>query len=946
MIACSSLVEDQQLQDVLDALVSHVAVLDHTGTIVAVNAAWRTFAEANAAPDTDPHLRTGIGTSYLDVCRGATGASSDESDEVVAGITAVLQGSRPRYELDFPCPAPGVPRWFRLRVTPLSSGGSRRCLVEHLDITERTLSTALVTAQGQVLEAVATGRPLRQIFEQIVDLVEAQLPDALCSILQVEPSTMRLKFVAGQHLPADYNRAVDGVPVGPAMGSCGTAAFRKAPVDVLDIATDPLWVDFRALALGHGLRSCLSIPVLASGNVIGAPRGEVLATFAIYHREPRSPLSPWADQSRGVLGLAAAHLVGVAIERDRAEAAVRNSEARLRAILDHSPALIFLKDLAGRHALVNRPLAELGASTEPCEGKTTQELLGPTVAELFVDGHRSVIATHEVDQREEEVELHDGRHLRLLSVQFPLFDAAGGLSGVGGISTDITSRVRAETERDRLWAHSPDPVCIAALDATLIDVNAEWTRRFGWTSSELRGRAVDELVHPEDAPATALALETLRRGEPVRGLEHRFRCRNGEYRWLSWNALSLLDAGRWYGFVRDITDERQLQEQLRQSQKLEAIGQLAGGVAHDFNNLLTVIQSDVAIMAESLAPETPDFDLLHEIEQACERASALTRQLLTFSRRAIVELRTIDLDKAVEVSSRMLRRLIGEHIHLEIELGAGASVRADPGQLEQVLMNLVLNARDAMPRGGPLRIATTISTVERDDSLSLQALAPGRYVVISVTDGGAGIDPAVLGRIFEPFFTTKVNGLGTGLGLATVYGIVNQAGGRVIVASELGRGSVFRVFLPVVTEEAREVRPVARPTSTPGNETVLLVEDESGVRRIANRVLVEHGYRVLTASNGSEALELATSFSGRIDLVVTDVVMPELGGWALAQALRKQRPDLRVLYMSGYTEDEMVRHGIEMSRDHFLNKPFTPSVLASKVREVIEGLPVNGLPAS
>jgi PAS domain S-box-containing protein len=555
-------------QDVLDALVSHVAVLDHTGTVVAVNAAWRSFAEANAALDTDPHRRTGIGTSYLDICRLAAGPSSEQGAEVAAGITAVIGGTRPRYELDYPCPAPGVPRWFRLRVTPLSADGARGCLVEHVDITDRAMSNALVTAQGQVLEAVATGRPLSEVLAQIVDLVETQLPDALCSILLFESSTLRLRFAAGQYLPAAYNQAVDGIQIGPTVGSCGTAAFRKAPVDVVDIATDPLWADYRDLALAHGLRACLSIPVLASGNVAGLPRGEVLATFAIYHREPRSPIAR-ADRSRGVLGLTAAHLVSVAIERDRAEAALRSSEARLRAIVDHSPALIFLKDPAGRPVLINRQLAELRGSDQ-----LTSALL-PAAAEAFAEGHRAVVATHDVDQREEEVVLQD-RRLRLLSVQFPLFDAEGGLSGVCGISTDITSRVRAEAERDQLWAHSPDPVCIAALDATLLDVNAEWTRRFGWTAAELRGRPIDGLAHPDDVPSTQAALATLRRGEPLRGFEHRFRGRDGSYRLLSWNALPLLDAGRWYGFVRDITEERQLQEQLRQSQKLEAIGAARG----------------------------------------------------------------------------------------------------------------------------------------------------------------------------------------------------------------------------------------------------------------------------------------------------------------------------------------------------------------------------------
>ena len=388
-------------------------------------------------------------------------------------------------------------------------------------------------------------------------------------------------------------------------------------------------------------------------------------------------------------------------------------------------------------------------------------------------------------------------------------------------------------------------------------------------------------------------------------------------------------------FVRDITAQRQLEAQLAQSQKMEAIGRLAGGVAHDFNNLLTVILSYSELVLEDLPGDSQQRDDIEQIRKAANGAGELTRQLLAFSRQQVLEPKVIDVNAAITSIERLLGRVLREDIKLQCTLATDVgTVRVDPGQLGQVIMNLAVNARDAMPKGGLLTIET--GNVDLDeDYLRAHAMAkPGQYVMVAVTDTGMGMDAATQARIFEPFFTTKEIGKGTGLGLATVQGIVQQSGGFIWVYSEPGHGTCFKVYLPRVDEPVSTLG--SESDATRGTETIMVVEDMAAVRAVTREMLERYGYTVVEAADGQAAQRIADGFEGRIHLVLTDVVMPHVGGRDLAEVLGKVRPETKVLFMSGYTDDAVVRHGILQDGIPYLQKPFTPKSLARKVREVLD----------
>ncbi len=389
-------------------------------------------------------------------------------------------------------------------------------------------------------------------------------------------------------------------------------------------------------------------------------------------------------------------------------------------------------------------------------------------------------------------------------------------------------------------------------------------------------------------------------------------------------------------FVRDITAQRQLEAHLAQAQKMEAIGRLAGGVAHDFNNLLTVILSYSDLLLENLPEGSSTGEDIGQIRKAAQGASELTRQLLAFSRQQVLEPKVVDLNVAVTGIERLLARVLREDIQLRCALAADAgTVRVDPGQLEQVIMNLAVNARDAMPSGGRLTVETANVDLDAAYMEAHPLAAPGRYVMLAVTDTGMGMDAATQARIFEPFFTTKEAGKGTGLGLATVQGIVQQSGGFIWVYSEPNHGTCFKIYLPRVDEPVSETASAAAET-TGGTETILVVEDVATVRAVTRRMLERYGYRVLEAADGEAAIRLAAKFGEPIHLLVTDVVMPNLGGRDLAEAFAKTHPNTKVLFMSGYTDDAVVRHGILQEDIAYLQKPFTPESLARKVRAVLD----------
>jgi signal transduction histidine kinase len=400
--------------------------------------------------------------------------------------------------------------------------------------------------------------------------------------------------------------------------------------------------------------------------------------------------------------------------------------------------------------------------------------------------------------------------------------------------------------------------------------------------------------------------------------------------------------------VRDLTRQRKLEDQLVQAQKMEAVGQLAGGVAHDFNNLLTVIMSYSSLLLSDLGANDAVRGDIQEISDAAERAAALTRQLLAFSRKQVLQMRAVNVNAVVTNVETMLRRLIGEDIslttHLDSEL---ALINADPGQLEQVLINLAVNARDAMPGGGALTITTDNAELSSEHGDRHLGAAPGKFVMVAVTDTGSGMTKDVQQRLFEPFYTTKGPGKGTGLGLATVHGIVKQSGGDVYVYSELGHGTTFKVYFPRLTKIPAELEIVLEhhAVAPRGSETLLLAEDDESIRAIGARVLGALGYNVLVARTGREALRIVVEHKGPIDLIATDVVMPEMNGSQLVEKVLEARPGIRVLFMSGYTDDEVMRRGVIDGQTAFLQKPFTPDLLAHKVREVLDAPSRGGIAA-
>jgi PAS domain S-box-containing protein len=467
----------------------------------------------------------------------------------------------------------------------------------------------------------------------------------------------------------------------------------------------------------------------------------------------------------------------------------------------------------------------------------------------------------------------------------------------------------------------------------------------GYTPQELVGREVFAFLFPEDSAWFEERMAAVRRGESF-VCERRYLRRDGNtVTTLASIAPSIDDAGRFQGTFammiditaqkRDQAEREELRHRLEQSQKLESIGRLAGGVAHDFNNLLTVINGYSDMLIRDLPEDDPDRPAIEEIRAAGERAAALTKQLLAFGRRQISRPRPLDLNAVIRDAAQMLQRLIGEDITLETRLEPALdAVEADPGQIHQVLLNLSINARDAMTDGGVLTIATANARFEA--GTAPHGCQAGAYVALRVADTGVGMDEETMRHLFEPFFTTKADGFGTGLGLATVYGIVEQSGGSIQVDSEPGKGCRFDIHLPRAEGPVEPATPAAAEAAGQGRElTVLVVEDQQSVRGLAARALRDCGYNVIEAGSGEEALALAEAVEDVCQLVVTDVVMPGMSGKTMADKLRKHWPEVKVLYMSGYPNEVLLRHGLMDGEIDYLEKPFTPAGLAAKVREVM-----------
>lgn len=622
---------------------------------------------------------------------------------------------------------------------------------------------------------------------------------------------------------------------------------------------------------------------------------------------------------------------------------VSEAELRLRTVITKAPVVFFAIDANGVFTLSEgRALEKLGLEPGQVVGKSIFEVYAEAPG-ILEDARRAL-------RGEEFSVLSELPELGLYFETFwaPIRDCNTEPAGAIGVAVDITERTRNENARrdaETLYRSLVEQLAAVTyiaelgLEGSWIFVSPQMEALLGYTPEEWLSNSGNWIqhVHPEDRQMVAAAENSASAGNPFRA-EYRMFHRSGKIVWIN-DSGSLVPGpdGRklLHGVLLDVTEQKQMEKRLAQAARMEAVGQLASGVAHDFNNLLTIIKGYSSLLMER-SPEGQDFRAAKEIEQAADRAASLTHQLLAFSRKQTLQPRILDLNTIVRGLEKMLRRLLSEQVELTIFTHPGMGhVKADPIQMEQVLLNLVVNARDAMPKGGRLVIETGEQELRHDIGHDETLVRSGSYVILLVSDTGIGMDAATRSRIFEPFYTTKEVGKGTGLGLATVYGIIKQSSGYVQVESEPGRGATFRIYLPKVEPQpAMTHKPISTETRKQGTGTILLAEDEPLLRELGETILTQAGYKVLSAPTPQALRTLIADYSGAIELLLTDVVMPGMSGPELVRVVRDRWPKVKVLFMSGYADDEIEDLDPDAA---FLQKPFTPSELTAKIAEVLGG---------
>lgn len=655
-------------------------------------------------------------------------------------------------------------------------------------------------------------------------------------------------------------------------------------------------------------------------------------------------------------------------DRKASEEALRASEARFRALLEAVPHQVWEAGPDGSVAWFNGRFHDfLGVTLDELAAGAWERIIHRDDYPVVARAWREALQQGALFESEVRLRRASDRTYRwFLTTAVPVRNPAGSVIRWIGTNTDIQDqkvaaealahlnaklkkRVQERTrDRDRLWRLSTDLMLVVDFTGAIIAANPAWSRMLGWRSGDLTRSSILDLIHPDDLNDARQAVKRLARDSSTCSIDSRLRNRDGSYRWIAWTAVS--DESFIHAVGRDITAEReatealrQAEEALRQSQKMEAVGQLTGGIAHDFNNLLTGVIGSLDLVRTRLAQgRTGEIGRYVEAAMSsANRAAALTHRLLAFSRRQPLEPKPVDANSLVAAMDELFRRTIRETIGVELRPGQDLwRIFCDPNQLENALLNLVINARDAMAHGGSIVIETANVELDRAYAATQQDVKPGQYVAVSVSDAGAGMSDDVLARAFEPFFTTKPTGQGTGLGLSMVYGFVKQSGGHVRIYSEAGRGTTVRIFLPRhVGEEAEPQSPSAAkapPARAKAHGTVLVVEDECVVRDLIVERLQEEGYRVLQAEDGSQGLAILQSGSP-VDLLLTDVGLPGLNGRQLADASRDRRPDLKVLFMTGYIESNLLPAGSLGGGMEVIAKPFTLDILAARIEAIING---------
>ena len=938
--------------------------------------------------------------------------------------------------------------------------GRREILCNVTDVTERRKTERLLEKQKQILELVATGSPLAVNLEHLCEMVEWHSDEALASILLLDKDGKHLRHGAAPSLAEDYCQKIDGVEIGPAVGSCGTAAFLKQQIIVEDIATSPLWANFSGLALLHGLRACWSTPIFdAQKNLLG--------TFAIYSKQPGKPS---VEQLR-IVELTT-HIAALAISRQHEEVQLRQAEESYRNFFNTISDAIYVLDESGKFIAVNEGAVTMyGRAKDEFIGKTPEFLSAPGRNDLqanvsaiqkafagerqkiewwglrkngevfpkevqlvkgtyfgqsvvFVTGRditeryraqekifreearfklifdtvpigiafhttrpdgtitRNVNDAHlricgitreqsndttiynkitHPDDREAKKEfikaaqaregkvysfemryIHSGTKVTWVSLSYQREVYPDGTVEELTTVTDITGlkasekSVRESEEQMRvMFELSPDAIFVESYDGYVLDVNAAACRLHGLPREKLVGMTALELVPTQDQPKVKANFSLL--GTEKLKIADGFSLRaDGQKIPVEVIASRISYAGQPAILInaRDVSERKRLEEELRQSQKMEAIGQLSGGIAHDFNNILTAIIGNTTLLEDLELRTSEAQECLQEINRAACRAADLTRQLLLFSRKQTMKTTAVDMNQVVRHSAKMLQRILGEDITLSSEFSDGLpTISADSSMVEQAILNLAVNARDAMPSGGKLQLVTSLKNIGNPDAG--KNLEPSPHVCLAIIDDGIGIAPEVLPQIFEPFFTTKEVGKGTGLGLATVYGIIKQHNGWLAVSSKLGKGTCVEIYFPARCENQTATPELSATPQLPrGSGTILIVEDEPPVRHLLSVLLNKLGYQVITAVNGVEAIKVWREHREKISLLITDVIMPGgMNGQQLANQIQGEAPDLKVLFISGYTGTPS-DSGVQLVEgENFIRKPFAPHALARMVSE-------------
>ncbi len=822
---------------------------------------------------------------------------------------------------------PPLDRWFENRIYPSADG-----LTVYLhDVTERKNDEALLNGQRKVLEMIAAGAPLLETLAALVRVIEARLPEMLCTMLLLDGDGRHLRHGVAPSLPAAFLQGIDGAAIGPRAGSCGTAAFRGEPVIVEDIATDPLWEDYRALALAHGLRACWSIPILD-------PARRILGTFAIYYRQPGRPTAPHER-----LIEIATHVAAVAISHERAQTALRLSESRHRKLFEYAPDGIVIADGESRY---------LDANASMCRmlGYKREELIGLHASDIVVQAEVAhigpaleAIRTGADYHRVWQFRRKDGSVFTAEVIATTMPD--GNLLAM---IRDITESKRADAAL-RLFRTLVDQSndAFEVIDPEtggFLDVNDKACVDLGYSRAEylmLRLADIDPTIGPSgwEEKARKIRAAGALSGDGVH------RRKDGTTFPVEFSAKWVqLDRDYIVTVVRDITGRKELEAQLMRMQRMESVGRMAGGVAHDLNNILAPILMGVPLLRMGLPPAQTE-KILATTESSARRGADLVKQLLMFARGIEGRRTMVRLQELVQEMATMMRETFPKNIAITTEIpGDLWPLLGDATQLHQVLLNLCVNARDAMPKGGGLKIAAeNIHIDESYASMSPEA-KPGTYACLGVTDTGTGIPPEILDKIFDPFFTTKETGKGTGLGLSTVVGIVKNHGGFVSVRSEVGKGSTFEVFLPA--EPGAKEPPVAtdaRLAPMGQGEMILLVDDEANICAITGKTLEQYGYRVLTAGDGADACAQFARHLAEVKIVVTDIDMPVMGGVALIQVLKKMNPAIRIIVSSGKTsglaDKVKLAAANDLRVDSILSKPYTAEKILLVIHDLLASRP-------